>query len=162
MLGKLRSMTAIYIIKDGKWLLLHRKGSSVANDKYIGAAGGHFEKDELNDAKACVLRELYEELAITEDALENLQLRYITLRRMDNEVRQNYYFFANLKDNAPEPLSSNEGDLHWFDVCELNDLDMPFSARYVVEHYLHTGRHNDMLYGGIANEKCVVFTEMPE
>ena len=56
----------------------------------------HFEKEELNDARACALRELYEETGIAEEEIENLSLRYITLRRKNDEIRQNYYFFADL------------------------------------------------------------------
>ena len=95
--GKLRNMASIYIVKEDQMLLLYRQGGRVVNNTWIGSAGGHFEEYELNDAKKCVLRELQEELDITENQIENLQLRYITLRRSNGEIRQNYYFFANLK-----------------------------------------------------------------
>lgn len=49
--GKLRNMTSLYILKDDKVLLLYRQGSRVVNDKWVGSAGGHFEPEELNDAK---------------------------------------------------------------------------------------------------------------
>ena len=54
-----------YLSKSNKMLLLYRQGSSVVNNLWIGSAGGHFEKDELNDAGACVLRELEEETGLT-------------------------------------------------------------------------------------------------
>ena len=79
--GKLRSMTSLYITKGNKMLLLYRQGSRVVNDVWVGSAGGHFEEYELNDARACVLRELWEELGITDKEIENLKLRYVTLRR---------------------------------------------------------------------------------
>ena len=94
MLGKLRNMTAIYLLKGDKVLLLFRQGGRVVNDVWTGSAGGHFEEFELNDAKACVLRELKEELNLCENDIENLSLRYVTLRRTKGEIRQNYYFFA--------------------------------------------------------------------
>ena len=53
--GKLRNMTSIYISKQDKMLLLYRQGGRVVNDIWVGSAGGHFEANELNDAKACVL-----------------------------------------------------------------------------------------------------------
>lgn len=81
MLGKLRNMTAVYLMKGDKVLLLFRQGGKVVNDVWTGSAGGHFEEFELNDAKACVLRELNEELALCENDIENLSLRYVTLRR---------------------------------------------------------------------------------
>ena len=52
--GKLRCMTSVYLSKNNKMLLLYRQGSSVVNNLWIGSAGGHFEKDELNDSGACV------------------------------------------------------------------------------------------------------------
>ena len=58
--GTLRNMTSIYISKGNKMLLLYRQGSKVVNDVWVGSAGGHFEEFELNDARACVLRELQE------------------------------------------------------------------------------------------------------
>lgn len=64
--GKLRNMASIYLCDDtNRMLLLYRIGSRVIRNSYIGTAGGHFEKDELNDAESCVLRELYEEVGLT-------------------------------------------------------------------------------------------------
>lgn len=160
--GKLRNMTAIYLLYNGKILLLYRQGSKVADELWVGAAGGHFEECELNDAKACVLRELEEELSVTEDMLCNLRLRYITLRRTKGEIRQNYYFFAELKSDLPIETTSNEGVLKWFGFHEVADLKMPFSAKYMMEHYLSVGMHDDKVYGGVADGTGVVFTELAE
>ena len=55
-------MTSVYLINDTGILCLYRVGSRVANNQYIGSAGGHFEPEELNDPRACVLREMEEEL----------------------------------------------------------------------------------------------------
>ncbi len=43
---------------------------------------------ELNDAKSCIARELYEELGIWENELINLEMKYITLRNTKGEIRQ--------------------------------------------------------------------------
>ena len=158
--GKLRNMTAIYLMRKGKILLLYRQGSRVVNNLWTGSAGGHFEEWELNDPKACVLRELQEELSITEDMLSNLQLRYVALRRAKGEIRQNYYFFAELKDDFQDELISDEGTLKWFSIEEISGLKMPFSAQFMIEHYLTIGRYNDKVYGGIADGEKVVFTEL--
>ncbi len=154
----LRPMTAVYLLHGDRMLLLHREGSRVAEGKWIGAAGGHMEPHEIADPTACVLRELQEELGLTPDALDGLALRYITLRRAGEEIRQNYYFFARLKEL--QPLASNEGTLRWFSLDELPGLDMPFSARFMMAHYLQTGRHNDHLYAGVADSQTVHFTDM--
>ncbi len=142
---------------------MYRIGSKVISDSYIASAGGHFEKKELNDAKACVLRELYEETGLTEREIDKLSLRYITLRLKNNEIRQNYYFFANLTE-CQKVITSSEGKLEWFEIEKLSDNmpEMPFSAQYVVKHYIEIGKDTDALYGGVATESGVVFTEMNE
>lgn len=155
-------MTAIYLLHGDKMLLLYRQGSKVVKDVWIGAAGGHFEEYELNDSKACVLRELKEELGLSEEMLHDLKLRYVVLRGTKGEIRQNYYFFAELKDEFLGEFTSNEGELRWFTMEELPEVKMPFSAQYMVEHYLSIGRYDDKVYGGIADGEKVVFTELVE
>ncbi len=158
----LRNMAGIYLLNNNKILLLYRQGSRVANNTWIASAGGHFEEGELNDAKACALREMKEELSVTEEMLSDISLRYITLRRTNGEIRQNYYFFANLKDEYTTELFSDEGNLKWFDLSEIFELQMPYSAKYMMEHYLATGRQNDKVYVGVADGAGVVFTELAE
>lgn len=72
--GKLRNMTAVYITKKNKVLLLYREGGRVVNNVWTGSAGGHFEEYELNDAKSCVVREMEEELGLKPDDIEGLTL----------------------------------------------------------------------------------------
>lgn len=158
MLGKLRNMTSIYLLKDNKVLLLYRQGSRVVNNLWTGSAGGHFEEFELNDAKACIVRELYEEIGISENELTNLEMKYITLRNVKGEIRQNYYFFARIDKDIS--ITSNEGILKWFSFDELKDLEMPFTARYVINHYISVGMNTDKLYGGIVTENGVIFNEL--
>ena len=160
--GKLRSMTSIYITNTDKMLLLFRQGGSVVNNVWVGSAGGHFEDFELNDARACVLRELGEELGLKDSDIKNLSLRYVTLRRAKGEIRQNYYFFAELNNGVAECLVSNEGICKWFAYSELSALDMPFTAKYVIEHYLNVGHKTNDVYGGVADGETVVFTRMPD
>ena len=158
--GKLRNMTSVYLTGEKGILCLYRIGSRVANNKYIGSAGGHFEKDELNDARACVLRELNEELGITEADVEGLKLRYITLRLKDGEIRQNYFFFGKLKEERE--LSSTEGILHWIPYDGFRDLVMPASAKQMILHYLEVGRYDDNLYGGVTDCTGTHFVPLKE
>ena len=158
--GKLRNMTSVYLTGEQGILCLYRIGSRVANNKYIGSAGGHFEKEELNDARACALREMQEELGLTEADVEDLKLRYITLRLKNGEIRQNYYFFGKLK--TQRPLESTEGNLHWFSYEEAENLQMPASAKHMMLHYLKTGRFDDHLYAGMTEDTGTRFAVMKE
>ena len=158
--GKLRNMTSVYLTGEQGILCLYRIGSRVANNKYIGSAGGHFEKEELNDARACALREMQEELGLTESDVEDLKLRYITLRLKNGEIRQNYYFFGKLK--TQRPLGSTEGNLHWFSHEEAENLQMPASAKHMLLHYLKIGRFDEHLYAGMTEDTGTRFVVMKE
>lgn len=158
--GKLRNMTSLYLVDDSGILCLYRIGSRVANQKYVGSAGGHFEPCELNDARACVLREMQEELGLTESDVEGLRLRYITHRLTGGEIRQNYYFFARLKEERP--LTSTEGTLRRVPYGQIPALEMPVSAKHMILHYVKEGRFTDKLYAGITEERGTHFVEMRE
>lgn len=157
----LRPMTAIYLTRGEKILLLYRTGSRVVGNSYTGAAGGHMEADEFNSARACVLRELREETGLAPDALVGLAMRYVTMRLKDGEIRQNYYFFAELREGV-EPAGSNEGQLRWFRRDELAALPMPHTAKQVLMHYVAEGYRTDHLYGVISQVDGAVFTPMLE
>lgn len=159
--NKLRNMASLYLRHEDKILLLYRVGSKVVGNSYVGSAGGHFEKDELNAPEACVLRELEEETGLTAEDVENLHMRYITMRLKNGEVRQNYYFFADLIGN-PREVRSCEGQLQWFDLADVADLEMPISAKHMLMHYVNVGRFNDKLYGGITKAEGTEFVELEE
>ena len=159
---KLRNMTSIYITKGDEMLLLFRQCGRVVTDTWVGSAGGHFEENELNDPRACVLRELKEELGISESGIRNLLLRYVTLRRVKGEIQQNYYFFAELDNETGDHIVSTEGISRWFTFSELSALEMPYSAKYVIEHYLKIGRRTNDVYVGVADGERVDFTKLAE
>ena len=160
MIPRLRNMTSLYLIREGEVLCLYRMGSRVANNRYIGACGGHFEENEVNDPLKCILREAQEELGLTENNLEDLSLRYITHRLTGGEIRQNYYFFACLREDRE--LSSNEGILHWIPYEEVPSLHMPVSAKHMILHYLSTGRFDDAVYCGITRKTGTNFVPMED
>ena len=160
MIPKLRNMTSLYLVRETEVLCLYRMGSRVANNKYIGTCGGHFEEGELNDPLKCVLREAQEELGLTESDLEGMKLRYITHRFTKGEIRQNYYFFARLKEERE--LSSNEGVLRWVSFEEVPSLHMPVSAKHMILHYLSTGRFDEHIYCGITEENGTNFVPMAD
>ena len=158
---RLRPMTAIYITCGEKILLLYRIGSRVVGNSYTGSAGGHIEAAEFTDPQSCVLRELQEETGLTADALNDLQLRYITMRNKAGEIRQNYYYFAALKDGF-DVQHSAEGRLEWHDMHALDGLPMPVTARQVIDHYVAVGRYDAKLYGGLTTADGPVFAVLSD
>lgn len=59
-------------------------------------------------------------------------------------------------------MLTSKSSLQWFDTSEVHSLEMPYTAKYVLQHYSDVGMHNSQLYCGIADGKQVVFTELPE
>lgn len=157
---RLRNMTSLYLVNDEGVFCLYRIGSRIANNKYIGTAGGHFEKDELNDPMTCVLREAKEELGLEEWELDNLALRYVTHRLKDGEIRQNYFYFAHLK--SERLLTSNEGELCFVPYEEIPSLEMPVSAKHMICHYIETGRFTNEIYAGITEANGTEFVVLRE
>lgn len=157
----LRPMTAIYLTRGDQILLLYRIGSRVVGNSYTGTAGGHMEADEFNSPCACVLRELNEETGLTSADLDGLSMRYITMRLKGGEVRQNYYFFAGLREDAVI-RASNEGRLEWHDLDAIGQLPMPHTAKQVLQHYISQGCHNDLLYGAISQADEAAFIPLTE
>lgn len=158
---RLRNMTAIYIMHQDKLLMLYRIGSRVVEPSWCGV-GGHFEESELNDPLACVLREMEEETPIKRTMVENLTFKYVTLRLKKGEIRQNYYYFASLKDDVRLNLESSEGKLRWVPLDQVMEKEMPLTAKFMLQHYLEIGRFDDKLYSGTTLENKMVFTELKE
>ncbi|MBQ2771057.1 MAG: NUDIX domain-containing protein [Clostridia bacterium] len=159
--GKLRNMTGIYLTRGESLLMLYRVGSRVVAPSWCGI-GGHFEKEELNQARDCALRELFEETGLREEDISGLTFRYVTLRLKNGEIRQNYYFFGELKPEARLPESCGEGRLAWVPFEEVLDREMPFTARGVLEHYFKEGRFTTELYAGISTPEGTGFTVLSE
>ena len=154
----LRNMTSLFFVEETGLWCLYRQGSKVANNKYVGACGGHFEESELTSPENCVLREMEEELGLTASDIENLTLRYVTIRYMGHEIRQNYYFFAGLK--GERELCSAEGQLRFFTWDQLKTIDMPVSARHMMDHYLTVGRFDEQRYAGVTEPGGSHFVEL--
>ena len=75
-----------------------------------------------------MLRELNEELELAEKDLSHLELRYVTLRRCNGEIRQNFFLLADHKDEVDVNFHSSEGISRWFDLSELNSIEMPLTS----------------------------------
>ena len=157
----LRNMTCLFILDGEKMLLLYRIGSRVGPDSWRGI-GGHFEKDELNDPDACVLRELREEIGLMPWDIKNLRLRYISLSDHSGEIRQNYFYFADLIPGTHSPAESPEGKLEWVEFKDIWRRFMPRSTKSAVMHYLKKGRYDEKIYCGFASGGKVEFKPMDD
>ena len=99
---------------------------------------------------------------MTESSLENISLRYVTFRLKNGEIRQNYYYFADLQDGVQVRMECDEGKLQWMEADDLPFNEMPHTASYVMKHYEEIGKHNDVLYTGASAVGDVLFCELVE
>ncbi|WP_179431241.1 NUDIX domain-containing protein [Microbacterium pseudoresistens] len=139
-------MASVWIHNDDSILLLLRRGSRVIEDSYVGI-GGHLEPDEFADPRRGAIRELTEEVGLTEDDLVDLHLRYVAMRDTGNELRIVYYFSTRLRDTTPPPTACTEGELHWFEYStSFETLPMPVTARLALMGWLDGGPEFDRIH----------------
>ena len=145
----LRNMTGIYIFHEDKVLLIRKTQSKIFSkpDTVLWCpVGGHFENDELNNPESCALREMFEETALKQADIKNLTLKYITLSKKYNEIRQQYIYFADLANQNFVIKECNEGELHWIKINDMQNLKMSFSNTQCLKHYFQAGKNDDFVY----------------
>lgn len=80
----------------------------------------------------------------------------------NNEIRQNYYYFADLLNAEINLEKCTEGMLEWVDIDEILIKEMPFTATECLKHYLAIGKNDDKLYTGASIVNGVNFIELKE
>ena len=111
--------TLSYLIKDNKYLMLHRtkKEHDINSGKYIGV-GGHIEEGESH--LDCIKREVKEETGLT---LNSAKIRGHITFVMGAETEYAHLFtsedfFGELADGC------NEGELTWVDIDKVMELNL--------------------------------------
>ena len=109
--------TLCYLIKDGKYLMMHRvkKENDINKDKWIGV-GGHFETGESPDE--CLLREVKEETGLT---LLEYKARGIITFLYGEDVTEYMHLYTS--ESFEGTLSDcDEGELVWVPKEDVKDL----------------------------------------
>lgn len=168
----LQNLALLYIVDGYRVLLWHSDVENTENSeklenpenreskKYLENPEKPEKQEIYHNPKASMLKRLYEKTGLKESDLENLQLRYITLGQQNGQVKQNYYYFASLKDPHIGPIRYPGGEIRWFEGMKALDLEMSLLDQNVLEHYLFIGKHTKSLYGGIASGDHVTFADM--
>ena len=109
--------TLCYIIRDDKYLMLHRvkKEKDLNKDKWIGV-GGHFEYGESPDE--CLLREVKEETGLT--LLDYKARGIVTFVYGENIVEYMHLFTSDRFEG--EMIECDEGELTWVPISEVCNL----------------------------------------
>ena len=116
---EMKNSVLCYIEKDGKYLMLYRKGKKDdANDgKWIGV-GGKFEENESPDE--CLIREVKEETGYT---LTSYRFRGV-VTFVSDIYETEYMFLYTATDFEGEQIECDEGELHWVDKNDVLSLPL--------------------------------------
>lgn len=141
-----------FLFNESKVLLMKRSMDKKIAPGLWSGIGGHAEPFELNNPMATCYREVYEETGIEEKDINDLNLRYITLRKCenDNEIRLSYFYFG--KTDCIDVIDTNEGELFWVEKENVLDLKMSGTIQEVVKHYFKIGYLNSQIFVGVMTE----------
>jgi len=144
---ELRQMASAFLTHQGDVLMMKKTKSRLYQHAFWAAPGGHLEPEEWNEPRAACLRELQEETGLRETDVDNLQLRYILLRRKDEEIRQQFIYWGQARTR--DVRSSDEGELHWIKQERLMSLDISHVVKQMLLHYGQNPGLDHLLIGAV-------------
>ena len=111
--------TLCYLIKDNKYLMLHRtkKEHDINAGKYIGV-GGHVEEGE--SPTDCIKREIFEETGLT--AGKVTARGFITF--VMGDVTEHTMFYTCDDFTGEMKNECDEGELRWVDIDKVLELNL--------------------------------------
>ena len=125
----MRNTTLIYIIKDGKYLMMNRAGKKhdLNEGKWIGV-GGKVEEGET--PSQCAIRETYEETGLSLIDIKFRGIIYFISDRYETE----YMFLYTSENFSGEVITkSDEGILEWIDIEKVFSLNIWEGDRIFLE-----------------------------
>ena len=107
-----------YLIKDNKYLMLHRnkRENDMHEGQYIGI-GGHMELGETKENAA--KREIKEETG-----LDVLSLKYCGQVLFINDDYEEIMYIFKSNDFSGDLIECDEGTLHWVPIDKVLDLNL--------------------------------------
>ena len=111
--------TLCYLIKDNKYLMLHRtkKERDINAGKYIGV-GGHVEEGE--SPADCIRREIYEETGLTAGSIT--ARGFITF--VMGDVTEHTFLYTCDDFAGQMKAECDEGELEWISIDKVLELNL--------------------------------------
>jgi 8-oxo-dGTP diphosphatase len=132
-----RMLATAILFHGNDMLMMKRSPRRTLSPGMWAAVGGHLEPEEINDPRAAVLREIYEETGLEAHEIEQLHLQYILIRLNHMEVRQQFIYTA--RTTRRNVSQTDEGELHWIPREQVLQRDIPFIFKSLLEHYFTEG-----------------------
>lgn len=119
MKNEIQNSTLCYLIRDGKYLMLHRnkEKEDINEGKWIGV-GGHNEPGE--SPEECIKREVKEETGLE---LKEMDFRGFITFTYGEGVTEYISLFTSC-DFSGEETECSEGELKWIDIDKVMDLEL--------------------------------------
>lgn len=155
---RLRVLAGAFLTNGTDMLMMKRSEKKKFYPGLWAGIGGHVEPQEINDPHAACLREIREETGLTEVDVTDLALRYIVLRRCQDEIRLNYAYFG---ESAKRKLADcDEGELHWLHRDMVQNLPMSALNRLIIRRYLEKGIENDVMVGTLNGSDAIEWMKL--
>jgi len=157
----LTRITAGAILTCGSKVLLMKRGlhRELAPGLWAGI-GGHIDSQDVENFRAINLietcyREVREETGIERDAICGLKLRYISIRKMETEIRWHHYYFGELKAEITPP-KCEEGEFFWLEKNDISTLPMTASVKEPLKHWLTNPICEDIVLFTVDGERATM------
>lgn len=149
-----RNVATAFLMNSNDFLLMERAKDNDLMPSFWYGVGGHLEQEELNNPRAACLREICEETGLQEKEIEDLKLKYVLLRRNNNETVINYVYFGLSKTR--KVVENDEGTLHWISKEEVLKYNFVDALKLTLSHYLEPENNlNEVLVGVVKNENNI-------
>lgn len=147
----MRHMAVAFVENENKWLMMKRHSNKLIAGGLWAPIGGHLYAGEYQNPVDGCIREITDQSGILPHEIENIKLKYIVMRKKDQEIRIQYVYF--LKTTQKNVISNEEGFNEWIEGCDLLELQTTFTTHEILRHYLTRSKFEDPIMIGVVDSK---------